>query len=328
MPPCQRCGRPLVAIGTARQGGKQTHGDWESRQFHKKCWVEEQQEQAQPAFGWQQRKRRQDSEIPDVAQQRRRIQEEVDRNHQRDADMRCAAKFKDIAPNCPACQTRSVVKTSRTAANPDRLFYCCSFDACDKSFLAWCEAKPPPTQAAVSPPPVQAAVSPPPRSTPSATQPAEPQRATLLERLLDASQEGSMTALDDCLRDPGCKELLNTVGAARHGSKAATPLRFAAFHGFKRVVERLLHAGALPCLCDDNFNDALSLARLGEGNPSAKGQPAERDGTIDTLARAAAADEWQLHDIDRSPNSTAECAALSISQQPTGAPSSSSKTGG
>ena len=44
--PCVRCGKTLRAIGTAREGGKKTHGDWVRRSLHKKCWKEEKHEQA------------------------------------------------------------------------------------------------------------------------------------------------------------------------------------------------------------------------------------------------------------------------------------------
>ncbi len=34
---CKSCGKTLVAIGTARRGGTSRHGDWDKRQYHKKC---------------------------------------------------------------------------------------------------------------------------------------------------------------------------------------------------------------------------------------------------------------------------------------------------
>jgi len=37
---CQECGKPLRSIGTARKNGKMTHGDWATREYHKKCWKE------------------------------------------------------------------------------------------------------------------------------------------------------------------------------------------------------------------------------------------------------------------------------------------------
>ena len=37
---CVRCHKTLRAIGTARVGGKKTHGDWSERELHKKCWME------------------------------------------------------------------------------------------------------------------------------------------------------------------------------------------------------------------------------------------------------------------------------------------------
>lgn len=35
---CLRCGRKLVPVGYARANGA-SHNDWDSRQFHKCCWV-------------------------------------------------------------------------------------------------------------------------------------------------------------------------------------------------------------------------------------------------------------------------------------------------
>ena len=37
---CVRCHKTLRAIGTARVGGKKTHGDWPQRNLHKQCWKE------------------------------------------------------------------------------------------------------------------------------------------------------------------------------------------------------------------------------------------------------------------------------------------------
>ena len=37
---CLECGKPLKSIGTARKNGKTSHGDWETREYHKKCWKE------------------------------------------------------------------------------------------------------------------------------------------------------------------------------------------------------------------------------------------------------------------------------------------------
>lgn len=38
---CQECGKPLKSIGTARKNGKTTHGDWATREYHKKCFVKQ-----------------------------------------------------------------------------------------------------------------------------------------------------------------------------------------------------------------------------------------------------------------------------------------------
>ncbi len=39
---CKECGKPLKSIGTARKNGKKTHGDWATREYHKKCFKEKQ----------------------------------------------------------------------------------------------------------------------------------------------------------------------------------------------------------------------------------------------------------------------------------------------
>ena len=35
---CLSCQRRLVSIGRQRANGKRTHNDWDTREFHKKCW--------------------------------------------------------------------------------------------------------------------------------------------------------------------------------------------------------------------------------------------------------------------------------------------------
>jgi hypothetical protein len=35
---CKHCGLPLRSFGNARKKGK-CHNDWASRQYHKKCWA-------------------------------------------------------------------------------------------------------------------------------------------------------------------------------------------------------------------------------------------------------------------------------------------------
>lgn len=35
---CEHCGKKLVAIGNRRKNGK-SHDDWDSRKYHKKCWL-------------------------------------------------------------------------------------------------------------------------------------------------------------------------------------------------------------------------------------------------------------------------------------------------
>ncbi len=42
---CEKCGKPIKKIGTARKNGKD-HDDWDTRTLHKKCWKEEQEYKA------------------------------------------------------------------------------------------------------------------------------------------------------------------------------------------------------------------------------------------------------------------------------------------
>ena len=42
---CEKCGKPLKAIGHARENGKD-HPEWAKRTLHKKCWKEEQEYKA------------------------------------------------------------------------------------------------------------------------------------------------------------------------------------------------------------------------------------------------------------------------------------------
>ena len=39
-PKCKECGRSLCAIGNDRKNGKKNSLDWDSRQYHKKCYKE------------------------------------------------------------------------------------------------------------------------------------------------------------------------------------------------------------------------------------------------------------------------------------------------
>ena len=47
---CEHCGRALVAIGRDRENGKQSHDDWSTRKYHKKCWKEVQEAEEADAF--------------------------------------------------------------------------------------------------------------------------------------------------------------------------------------------------------------------------------------------------------------------------------------
>jgi hypothetical protein len=104
------------------------------------------------------------------------------------------------------------------------------------------------------------------------------------EQLLDACEEGNTEAVLRCLARPGVSAYLNSNGIARgivrvFDDKGATldwghpellacgrgdtALRFAAFHGYAKIVEALLEAGAIPGLRNDEANSALALAKAG-----------------------------------------------------------------
>lgn len=281
-----------MPIGTERRNGKQSHGDWQGRDLHKRCWVEEQREQERDDFQSPPKRVRRSNEAPRTAygsESRRRMnQEEVDRRGQ----------FAAAAPTCYKCGVPSHVVESKTPKNPNRLFYCCVNDGCSVSWLKWCdhnraEPTPPTRHAPCTPERDRGAHG-------AAGSSAEPPAATLLE-LLEASRGGDLRALEACLGQEGGVEVINEQGLARGGSKPATALRYAAFHGHANVVSKLLGAGALPCLADDNEQDALALAKLGRGHPGACGPPAQRAATITTLEAAVAADEWELFDVTKRP---------------------------
>lgn len=239
----------------------------------------------------------------DTEERRRQNQDEVDRRQQYQDALDRRETFEADAPTCPKCHTKSVVSISGSTANPNRLFYCCKNKAggCKKAaeggWLMWCEKKAdaPPTPQRPQPRPAAAAATP---------ERARSSRAGTQERLLDAAQEGDAPTLLAILRDTepeALKPLLDATGLARGGSKPATPLRYAAFHGFEGCVRPLLAAGALPNLCDGDENDALKLSELGRGHTSAKGAPREREGTIAALKAAAAADAWEIHGVSIRP---------------------------
>ena len=96
-PRCGLCGGALQVIGRARANGKQSHDDWASRQYHKKCWrkMMEEKEQREP---WSPPRPRKD---------------------------------------CTNCGSRCQVKTSHTAKNPDRDYYSCPSCTYPDSFVGW-----------------------------------------------------------------------------------------------------------------------------------------------------------------------------------------------
>ena len=322
---CRRCLKPLVAVGAARQGGK-AHADWESRELHKKCFIEEQREQPANLYGspldsWARKRPRSDaSHAPSSQHTKSSYQDELDRQYEAEVQR---AKYQSDAPRCPQCRMTAAAIRSKSRANLGRFFFLCKMASCDKSFLMWCDsgsrsrsgsgsgssgnssgssaAQPPPSPSAPPHAAAAAAAAPSPRTAHSSSCSS---RSTPYERLLDAAQEGDTAALHACLNDDlsTLKPLLDLAGLARGGTTPATALRYAAFHGFEGCVRALLNAGALPNLRDEfQNNDALALARKGVGNRSARGPPGERVGTIAALVAASRADVWEIHGVENRP---------------------------
>ena len=140
------------------------------------------------------------------------------------------------------------------------------------------------------------------------------------EMLLDACEEGDYVAVMACLQQPDAHLHLNLHGYARNVVAARCPdtgaieqwghpealtttvatrhRRYAAFHGFARIVEALLAAGALPVLRNDDAKGAIDLVEYGritqeEGQGGAplpadlpRGDPEERTEVIQMLQEA------------------------------------------
>ena len=49
MPNCLKCDKPLKSIGTARKNGK-PHPDWATREYHKCCWQELKEQEANTRY--------------------------------------------------------------------------------------------------------------------------------------------------------------------------------------------------------------------------------------------------------------------------------------
>ncbi len=66
---CIDCKRRLVPSGTARCGGKKSHGDWSTRLLHKKCFIKRLKAEAleRAELLWQQEQLRQ-SQLPTTPQ--------------------------------------------------------------------------------------------------------------------------------------------------------------------------------------------------------------------------------------------------------------------
>lgn len=161
--------------------------------------------------------------------------------------------------------------------------------------------------------------------------------------LLDACEEGDYVAVMACLQQPDAHLHLNLHGYARNvvaarcpdtgaieqwghpealtNYRGDTPLRYAAFHGFARIVEALLAAGALPVLRNDDAKGAIDLAEYGRDLLKKKGKeaplpadlprgdPEERTEVIQML-REALEHQWVVINCTERPDFNGRIAQL------------------
>ena len=208
------------------------------------------------------------------------------------------SQFSDNAPLCCGVQ-KSWFETGahNTKGNAGRRFYQC--EVCNSSF-EWIDHKPTTgghSRRAAGGHAQQAASS---DSQAAPTFPFDPS-TSLHKRLLNASQEGNLAGVRACLAAPReqVKAAVNLSGQARSGTRPATPLRFASFHGFGTIVQELLAAGALASLLNENGQSALDLADIGQGHESAKGLPADRPLVLQLLRQAKREERFEIVGVNK-----------------------------
>ena len=208
------------------------------------------------------------------------------------------ARLRREAPLCLTCRIPKRWNTtiSNKRGNAGRRFYQC--DKCNDAF-EWIDPAPGSDRTGSSSG-INGAAGP---SGASATFAHDPS-PDLASRLRNASQEGNVAGVRACLAAPAdeVEAIINETGSARHGSSTkATPLRFAAFHGYADVVRALLEAGALARLRADDGKgkDAVELAELGGPQNGAKGAAAERPTVLRMLRRARDGEQFVIEGVQR-----------------------------
>uniref|UniRef100_A0A7S2NRA6 Uncharacterized protein n=1 Tax=Haptolina brevifila TaxID=156173 RepID=A0A7S2NRA6_9EUKA len=141
----------------------------------------------------------------------------------------------------------------------------------------------------------------------------EPAERSPHEILLDACDEGALEVVEECLRRADIDTYLNLSGVAKNIASTGRPellccgrgetaLRHAAFHGYARIVQMLLDAGAVAGLRNDEAKSAADLAQAGGQLLGRKpgtvpvadlprGDPTERVAVIQLLLEANA-QQW------------------------------------
>jgi hypothetical protein len=195
-----------------------------------------------------------------------------------------AAEMLQLKISAPLCcgVRKACLETGahNTKGNAGRRFYQCQL--CNDSF-EWIDR--PPRSA---------------RHTPQRTFEFDPS-TSLHERLLNASREGNLAGVQSCLAAPQEQVMaaVNLSGKARSGTAPATPLRFAAFHGFGAIVRALLDAGALVSLLNEKGQSALDLAEIGGAHEGAKGLRDDRPRVLQMLRQAKSAERFEICGVTR-----------------------------
>lgn len=307
---CVDCGKSLVAVGTARVGGKQSHGDWATRRLHKQCLAARNRAgkaMEEPGPYEEEHRAAVDTGAPGSYSQRKRRHDGAPSTPPRRAGpFGMPASIGRSASGSPATDDGRHAKGPRTyldvpyTEKDEAKALGARWDAMRKKwwvsnhsslapFERWIGAGEAWGSSASSGPACAASLN-------------------LAARLRNAAQEGDTAAAFECIAEAkdwgggGTHPAINACGAARGGTRNATPLRFAAFHGYLDIVRALLEAGAIATLREVNANgedchdekDALELARVGNARKGARGDPASRYAVVSALDGASAKERFEL----------------------------------